>query len=112
MRFTEGVLNTAVIVPVDELGRPLQSYRQFIETSSADAWFVQTAASFHLQARDKFVNLADQGLKDANQGECVDSWYNLGLIDCDDSTDVEANDKIIVRGHVVTIIYAPEKDSI
>ena len=40
IRFTESILNTAIIVPVDKRGRPLQSYRQFIETSSSEAWFL------------------------------------------------------------------------
>ena len=52
LRFTESVLNTAVISPVDEQGRPLAIFRQFIESSSSDAWFVQLAASRHLPVRE------------------------------------------------------------
>ena len=44
-RFTEGLLNTAVVVPVDKRGRRKSIAYTFDESSSATAWFVQTLSS-------------------------------------------------------------------
>ena len=43
---------------------------------------------------------------------CETEWYNLGLIDCDDTTDVITNNELIIRGHVTSIVYNPSKDSV